>query len=38
MEVWVAQTKGDPLFEEAKALVIETSQCFDDPASLIGWF
>lgn len=31
--------EGDPLFEEAKTLVIETqSQCFNDPAPLIGWF
>ena len=26
MEVWVAPDEGDPLFEEAKALVIETEK------------
>ena len=31
--------EGDPLFEEAKALVSRPkSQCVDDSASLISWF
>ena len=40
MEVWVAQTRGDPLFEEAKALRHRDpkASASDDPAPLIGWF
>ncbi len=39
MKVWVAQTRGDPLFEERpkRSSSRPKSQCFDDPAPLIGW-